>query len=118
MHGEALRQVLGGDTRQVIALASGWRDLPLSEADRAMLDYVEVIALTPSAATAAHVEALRSAGFSDAEIFEIVMVTAYYALRCRMADGLGVEIDALAKQDRALVAAFAYRDQADGPASR
>jgi hypothetical protein len=38
------------------------------------------------------------------------MVTAYYALRCRMADGLGVEIDARLKQDDALVEAFAYRD--------
>lgn len=79
-----------------------------------MLAYVEVIALTPSKATANHVAALRRVGFGDEEIFEIVMVTAYYALRCRMADGLGVEIDAHAKQDGALVEAFAYRAKAEG----
>jgi alkylhydroperoxidase family enzyme len=106
--------VIGGDTRQVLTLAQNWRDLPLSEGDRAMLAYVEVIALTPSTATAADVAGLRRVGFSDAEIFEIVMVTAYYALRCRMADGLGVEIDARAKQDGALVEAFAYRARPEG----
>jgi len=42
-----------------------------------MLAYVQLLALTPGAATADHVEALRRAGLSDEEIFEIVMVTAY-----------------------------------------
>ncbi len=79
-----------------------------------MLAYVDVLALTPSKATADHVAALRRVGFGDEEIFEIVMVTAYYALRCRMADGLGVEIDARAKQDGALVEAFAYRAKGEG----
>jgi alkylhydroperoxidase family enzyme len=75
-----------------------------------MLAYVELLALTPARATADDVATLRKVGFGDEEIFEIVMVTAYYALRCRMADGLGVEIDARLKQDDALVKAFAYRD--------
>jgi uncharacterized protein YciW len=79
-----------------------------------MLAHVELLALTPSAAREAHVAGLRRLGFSDAEIFEIVMVTAYYALRCRMADGLGVELDARAQRDTALVEAFAYRDQTSG----
>ncbi len=57
-----------------------------------MLNYVEVLAVTPSKATPDHVAALRQTGFRDEEIFEIVMVTAYYALRCRMADGLGVDV--------------------------
>jgi alkylhydroperoxidase family enzyme len=92
----------------VLTLAQNWRDLPLSEAERAMLAYVEVVALTPSKATEDHLATLRQVGFGDAEIFEIVMVTAYYSLRCRMADALGVEIDARLKQDGALVEAFAY----------
>ena len=75
-----------------------------------MLSYVELLALTPSAAREAHVTEFRHLGFGDAEIFEIVMVTAYYALRCRMADGLGVELDARAQRNTALVEAFAYRD--------
>lgn len=55
------------------------------------------------------VAALRQVGFRDDEIFEIVMVTAYYALRCRMADGLGVDVDSRARQDAVLVDAFSYR---------
>ncbi len=74
-----------------------------------MLAYVELLALKPGAAREEHVAGLRRAGFTDEEIFEIVMVTAYYALRCRMADGLGVELDARANRDAALVEAFAYR---------
>ena len=95
----------------MLGLAQNWRELPLSEADRAMLAYVELLALSPARATADDVATLRKVGFGDEEIFEVVMVTAYYALRCRMADGLGVEIDARLKQDDALVEAFAYRDQ-------
>lgn len=94
----------------MLGLAQNWRALPLSEADRAMLAYVELLALTPARATADDVATLRKVGFGDEEIFEIVMVAAYYALRCRMADGLGVEIDPRLKQDDALVQAFAYRD--------
>jgi len=95
----------------VLSLAKSWRDLPLPEADRAMLAYVELLALTPNAAREDHVAALRRVGFGDAEIFEIVMATAYYALRCRMADGLGVELDARVKRDATLVEAFAYRNK-------
>lgn len=100
-----------GDAQHVITLARNWRDLPLSEADRAMLAYVEVVALTPSAATAADIETLRTVEFGDAEIFEIVMVTAYYALRCRMADALGIEVDTRARQNAVLVDAFAFREE-------
>lgn len=76
-----------------------------------MLAYVEVVALNPSAATTEALDDLRQVGFSDAEIFEIVMVTAYYALRCRMADALGVDVDSRSQQDTDLVEAFAYRPE-------
>lgn len=79
-----------------------------------MLAYVEFLSLTPSAATERHVAELRRVGFSDEAVFEIVLVTAYYSLRCRMADGLGVEVDARTKRDAALVEAFAYRSETDG----
>ncbi len=74
-----------------------------------MLNYVEVLAITPTKATPDHVAVLREAGFRDEAIFEIVMVTAYYSLRCRMADGLGVDVDARARQEAILVDAFSYR---------
>lgn len=76
-----------------------------------MLAYVEIVALNPTAATAEHLDGLRGVGFSDEEIFEIVMVTAYYALRCRMADALGVDVDLRSQQDTDLVDAFAFRPE-------
>ena len=52
----------------MLALAQNWRDVPWSEADRAMLAYVELLALTPSKATAQHVAALRQAGSSSVTV--------------------------------------------------
>lgn len=98
----------------MLTLAQNWRDLPLEPAERAMLEHVEVLALTPSRASKSDIETLRRVGFTEEEIFEIVMVTAYYSLRCRMANGLGVEVDARLKEDPALVEAFAYDEKADG----
>ncbi len=40
------------------------------------------------------VRALREAGLSDAEILDVCQVTAYYAYVNRLADGLGVELEA------------------------
>ncbi len=42
---------------------------------------------------AADVDALRSAGFSDRDILDIVEVVAYYAYANRIADGLGVQTE-------------------------
>lgn len=40
------------------------------------------------------VEALRTVGFNDADILDINQVTGYYAYVNRLADGLGVELEA------------------------
>jgi alkylhydroperoxidase family enzyme len=47
---------MGGNTRQVLTLAQSWRDLPLTPAERAMLAYVELLALNPNRATKGDVE--------------------------------------------------------------
>jgi uncharacterized protein YciW len=41
----------------------------------------------------ADVEALRDAGFRDADVLAIAEVTAYYAYVNRIADGLGVTLE-------------------------
>ena len=41
----------------------------------------------------ADVEALRAAGLSDAEIFEMAFVMAYFNYTNRVAEGLGVELE-------------------------
>lgn len=67
---------------------------PLSEADRAMLEYAEKLTLRPWEMVEADVQALRAAGFSDTAILDINQVTGYYAYVNRLADGLGVELEA------------------------
>ena len=41
----------------------------------------------------ADVDSLRTAGFSDRDILDIVEVVGYYAYANRVADGLGIETE-------------------------
>ena len=54
-----------------------------------MLDYARLLTLAPAEVTEAHVQALRGAGFDDAAIGEIVLITAMYAMMNRLVDGTG-----------------------------
>ncbi len=65
-----------------------------------MLVYTEKLTLTPWGMEEADVIALRSAGFSDAAILDINQVTGYYAFVNRLADGLGVELEAYRLEDQ------------------
>jgi alkylhydroperoxidase family enzyme len=47
-----------------------------------------------SPTTAADVRALREAGFEDPAIHDICAIVAYFAFVNRLADGLGVELEA------------------------
>jgi len=59
-----------------------------------MLRYVEKLTRTPATVSADDVAMLRDAGFSNAAVLDICQVTAYYAFVNRIADGLGVELEA------------------------
>ena len=56
-----------------------------------MLTFAIKLTKTPGAMNDADVDALRSAGFSDLDILDIVEVVGYYAYANRIADGLGIE---------------------------
>ena len=58
-----------------------------------MLAYVEKLTLEPARMARADVDALRAAGFADADVLGIVECAAYYAYVNRIADGLGVELE-------------------------
>ncbi len=58
-----------------------------------MLRFAVKLTKTPGAMDEADVEALRSAGFSDRDILDIVEVVGYYAYANRVADGLGIETE-------------------------
>jgi uncharacterized peroxidase-related enzyme len=59
-----------------------------------MLRFADGLTRAPGAVTLADAEMLRAAGFSDRDILDIVEVTAYYAYANRIADGLGIELEA------------------------
>ena len=92
-HGAGLLR-LTNDKALVEALKTDWRNANLSAADWEMLAYTEKLTLTPWEMVEADVIALRSVGFSDAAILDINQVTGYYAFVNRLADGLGVELEA------------------------
>ena len=75
-------------------LGIDWRAAPIDDADRTMLEYAEKLTLRPWEMVEADVQALRAAGFSDTAILDINQVTGYYAYVNRLADGLGVELEA------------------------
>ena len=57
-----------------------------------MLEYAEFLTLYPSSVTQEHVQELRDAGWTDADIIDIVHITAYFNYMVRIADGLGIEL--------------------------
>lgn len=59
----------------------------------AMLRYAEKLTRRPGEMARDDVDALRTAGFEDADILAIAEVTAYYAYVNRIADGLGVAVE-------------------------
>ena len=65
----------------------------LGDRDRALLAYVDKLTLRPGEMERADVEALRAAGFGDADVLHVCEVVAYYAYANRIADGLGIELE-------------------------
>ena len=63
---------------------------PVSEAERALLQYARLLTESPAASTAADIEHLRQAGWSDEQIAEAVYVIALFAFFNRVADAFGL----------------------------
>lgn len=62
----------------------------LTPAERVLLDYVELVTHAASRTTAADVQKLRDAGWTENQIAEAVYVTAMFAFFNRVADAFGV----------------------------
>jgi len=62
----------------------------LSAAERALLEYVELITNAAPRSTAKDAERLRAHGWSEEQISEAVYVTALFAFFNRVADAFGV----------------------------
>ena len=83
-----------GDPVWIDTFKQDYRLAKLTPAERAMLDYVAKLTLTPAAVVAADIARLRAAGFGEKAILEINQITGFFAWCNRTVDGLGVELEA------------------------
>ncbi len=86
-HGQMIRE-LSGDPELGELMVFNYRAAQLSTRHRAMLDYAWKLTDTPEDIGEEDREGLRTAGFSDEEIFDITDVTAFFNYTNRMAHGL------------------------------
>ena len=84
---------LTGDEALVEAVATDFESSGLDLRSLSMLRYADKLTRSPADMVRADVEALRTAGFEDADILAIVEVVSYYAYANRIVDGLGVELE-------------------------
>ena len=89
-HGEFLRAVTRDHALVAALQQDDWSLAELDEKDRALLNFARKLNDTPGEMSAADIEALRTAGFTDQNIFDAVLIVAYFNLMNRIADGFGV----------------------------
>jgi len=88
-HGAVLRQ-LAGDAGLGDTIAVNYRAADLSIRQRAMLDFAWKLTLEPNEIGDLDRMRLRDAGLSDADIFDLTEVAAFYNFTNRFAVGLGI----------------------------
>jgi len=89
-HGEALRTE-SNDDPLVEGIKQDYTQLDLPAGERAMLDYAVKLTLTPSSVGEDDVKILRTLGFDDRDILDIVYVICLYNFNDRMADATGIK---------------------------
>jgi len=99
-HGQAVRH-LSGDPALGEALVMNYRAAALSLRVRAMLDFAWQLTVTPELIEEDDRAALRAAGFSERDIWDIAAVAAFFNMSNRMATAAGMrpnpEYDAMAR---------------------
>ncbi|MFD3188688.1 peroxidase-related enzyme [Sedimentitalea sp. HM32M-2] len=83
-HGAAVRQ-LSGDPALGEMLVMNYRVAPLTERQRAMLEFAEKVTTASASIQEADRQALRDAGFSDRDIWDIINVTGFFNMSNRVA---------------------------------
>lgn len=86
-HGAAVRQ-LSGDPKLGEALAMNWRAADLGPRHVAMLTFAEKMTLDSHRIVEADRAALREAGFSDADIWDIAATASFFNMSNRMASAV------------------------------
>jgi uncharacterized peroxidase-related enzyme len=81
------------DEELVAALRLDYRKAPISERDRAMLDYAAQITRDATRISPADHERLREFDFDDRAILQITLIASWFNYINRVADALGVGRD-------------------------
>ena len=90
-HGKALREFFSD--AQIVSIAEGRLDGVLSVAEQALVGFARQVAKDASEVTAHDVAALKEAGYTDAEVFDIAAAAAGRAFFTKVLDALGVQAD-------------------------
>lgn len=83
-HGQAVR-ALSGDPKLGEMLVMNWRVADLEHRQRAMLSFAEKMTINSAQIAEYDREALRDAGFSDADIWDIANVAGFFNMTNRVA---------------------------------
>ncbi|MCK0139835.1 peroxidase-related enzyme [Aliiroseovarius sp. F47248L] len=89
-HGAAVR-ALSGNPQLGEAMVMNWRMADLDKRQRAMLQFVEKVTKTSSEISEPDREALRQAGFSDRDIWDIAATVGFFSMSNRMASAVGMQ---------------------------
>jgi uncharacterized peroxidase-related enzyme len=93
-HAEDLRAEVQDRTDRddlVDAISRDHRSAVITAPERAMLDFAVALTHRPAATTRGDVDLLRTHGFDDRAIAQIVQITALFNYYNRIVDGLGLE---------------------------
>ncbi len=81
----------GSDSSRECLMRADAEGAPVSEAERGLLRFVEIVTRHAYRVVDEDVEALRRLGWSDPQIAECVYITALFAFFNRVADAFGLE---------------------------
>jgi uncharacterized peroxidase-related enzyme len=88
-------RVENGRTELVEAIKEHrWREIELSARERALCEIAEKLSGSPTRMVEADWEPLRTLGFDDRGCLEVAHVVGLFNYLTRLADGLGLELDA------------------------
>lgn len=90
-HGAVASQALG-DRKLIDTVLADWRTAPIEEPLRAMLGFLEALALHPDALGPRDMAPLRAQGLADDAIARAIHISAAFHTINRVADALGFAV--------------------------
>ena len=81
-------------TRFASAVVDDWRTAPLAPLERALVEFASKLTLRQREMSEADLHALRAHGLDDRALHEAAQVVGYFNYITRIADALGVQLEA------------------------